>query len=967
MSAPTYNTTATSRPFRVVLWMTCVFLSTIGRAAATESIGRIQFLGEARLEKNLAFDGAPIGGLSGITYDSRTDTYFVISDDPGILSPARYFTLKIDLLDGALGSGDIVVKDVTYLKSKAGGNFPSGSIDGEGIAFTAQGTFMVSSEGQAKELIDPFIREFQADGTHLRSLRVPKKYLPKRRMRSGVRHNLAFESLTLSPGGEFLFTATENALIQDGPESDIGVRSPSRILRYDTASGRLLEEYLYLVDAVAHAPLPSDGFRVNGLVDLLGLDDNTLLALERSFSTGIGNEVRLYLVQLKEATNIRQRKRLKNRISSCVPAHKELLLDFTELGTDLDNFEGLTWGPTLIDGRRTIVLVADDNFNPAYQVTQFFAFAVDFNRTSISTVQGPDHRSPLESSWVRGVSGVVTARETRPQGETTLWIQDSHGDLDSATADGVAVVLKHPVSAPDISIGSRVSISGRVIEAGLPGDLSVTRIIDADVQIAALEEPLPLPVPIGLEGRQPPTDHVDDDGLSSFQPASDAIDFFESLEGMRVALHDPVVVGPTSRFGEFTVVTDRGLYSSPRSAAGGVLIEAGDTNPEKVIIKPGSAAPSIQFNVGDRFLGPIIGVVDYAFGNFRVLVSEPLPRVLRRSPQRPPRASENLPGAFTFATFNVDNLSAQSDAEKFRRLAEIAVENLQSPALIALQEMQDNSGPEDDGTVAADQTFARLIKAISDIGGPSYEYAQIDPLDGLDGGRPGGNIRTGYLFDQNRLRFSGSQNSEPRAAAKLVLDEKNLTLLPNPGLIGTSEPAFNEDLDAGYQPSRKPLVAEFWYGPHQIFAINVHLKSKRGDQPLFGETQPPQRASELQRTLQTQVIADFVAPIFDLNPQANIIVLGDFNDHEFRSTVEPLRRVGLENLIERVPARERYTYVYNGNSEVLDQVFVSPHLLEIGNPEIVILHVNADFSARARASDHDPVLVRMTVEKASVD
>ena len=306
-------------------------------------------------------------------------------------------------------------------------------------------------------------------------------------------------------------------------------------------------------------------------------------------------------------------------------------------------------------------------------------------------------------------------------------------------------------------------------------------------------------------------------------------------------------------------------------------------------------------------------------------------------------------------TYNVENLGGQDRAENFNDLARY----MGSQDLIAIQEIQDNSGPEDDGFVAADRTFDRLTKAVSDHGGPDYDYVQIDPVDGLDGGQPGGNIRVGYLFDPARLRFSRSQLSGSRIDARIVHGDKVLSLESNPALLGTSDPAF--------EGCRKPLVAEFWYGDHQIFIINVHLKSKRGDQPLFGEAQPPQRATEAQRTLQVQVVADFVTQLLEKNNNANVIVMGDFNDHEFRSTLEPLRQIGLTNLIDGVPDRERYTYVYNGNAQVLDHVWVSPHLLEIGSPQIQILHINADFAAKARASDHDPILVRLEFNDTAAD
>jgi predicted extracellular nuclease len=970
MNTQSLKSARTPHTIGVICWLTWALFSPTREA---EAIGRLQFLGEARLEQNLSINGARVGGLSGIAYDPRTDLYFAISDDPGIFSSARLFTLKIDLSNGTLGPGDVVVNGVTYLQSRSGQHFPSGSIDAEGIAYTRGGTLIVSSEGQAKDLIDPFVMEFRSDGSYLRSIKIPKKYSPRRRRTKGVRHNLAFESLSLSPSGKSLYTATENALIQDGPESDLGVQSPSRILRYDTMSGKLLAEYLYLVDEVAQPPQPADDFRVNGLVDLLGLDETTLLALERSYSAGVGNDVRLYLARLRGATDIRKRKSLRGQFEKTVPVAKELVFDFAQLDTDLDNFEGLTWGPVLDDGRRTILLVTDDNFNPAHQVTQFFAFAVDLDPVTIPEIQGNDHRSPLENTWVRDVPGVVTniarARDSSDSNAkstaTVLWIQAADSDGDLASADGLVVNLKNATAPPGIAPGDHVLTTGRVSESGRTGELTVTRIVDAEIQIEASNQPLPLPIVIGREGRSPPTGHVDDDGLSDFEPDEDAIDFYESLEGMRIALQDPVVVGASSRYGEITVVADRGATSQIRSSRGGLLIGPGDTNPERIqVVLDGFIDPA-QFNVGDQFLGPITGVLDYAFASFRIIVTDPLPQVERSDPWQSSTAVSRDDDSFALATFNVQNLGVQSAEEKFKQLAQIVVANLSSPDLVALQEIQDNSGPEDDGTVSADQTFGRLIAAIAQIGGPDYSYTQIDPIDGQDGGQPGSNIRVGYLFNRDRIRFESIQSEDEHGSARFRLDGKVPGLHSNPSLLGLTSPAFAEDLQEGLHRSRKPLLAEFWVGQHQIFVVNVHLNSKRSDQPLFGGVQPPQRFSEQQRTLQIQVIADAFAQLFKLNPQANVIVLGDFNDHEFRPTLEPLRRLGFENLIDHVPAADRYTYVYKGNSQVLDQVLVSPHLTKIASPEVTIQHINADFSAQTRSSDHDPILVRLSLDHST--
>lgn len=336
----------------------------------------LELLGEARLPRMLFFQGTLVGGLSGITYDPRRGVYYALSDDRSQLAPARFYTLEIGLEDGRLLPGEVTVVGVTTLLAEDGAPFPARGVDPEGIALSPSGTLYVSSEGDSRKGIPPFVRELALDGSHRRSFRVPAAYLPAGDGQRGVRFNLGFEALTVTPDGGFLFTAAENALVQDGPKAAVGRRSPTRLLRLDVASGEPAGELLYLADPVAAPPLVPGALTVAGLVELLALDGESLLALERSYSAGVGNSIRLYRISLAGADPIAGRRRLDLAAEPLQPVCKELLLDLAELGLALDNLEGMTLGPTLPDGRRSLVLVSDDNFNPL-QVSQFLAFALE--------------------------------------------------------------------------------------------------------------------------------------------------------------------------------------------------------------------------------------------------------------------------------------------------------------------------------------------------------------------------------------------------------------------------------------------------------------------------------------------------------------------------------------------------------------------------------------------------------------
>jgi hypothetical protein len=193
-----------------------------------------------------------------------------------------------------------------------------------------------------------------------------------------VRQNLGFESASTPPNGRFFFTGTEAALVQDGPPATLGAGSPARLLRYNLQSGRLDRQYLYWTDPIAQPPVPPTNFAVSGLVELLPLNNEFLLAMERSFSVGVpgtGNTIKLYRVALPGADNVNGAASLAGTVGSVRPAEKTLLIDLDTLGIPLDNVEGMAFGPDLPDGRRSLILVSDNNFAPA-QFTQFLLFAV---------------------------------------------------------------------------------------------------------------------------------------------------------------------------------------------------------------------------------------------------------------------------------------------------------------------------------------------------------------------------------------------------------------------------------------------------------------------------------------------------------------------------------------------------------------------------------------------------------------
>ncbi|TAG88893.1 MAG: esterase-like activity of phytase family protein [Oscillatoriales cyanobacterium] len=366
--------------FIVCFLVAAVAVILLNLSAKSFAVTQIDFIGRAIFPTGSLFGGTEIGGLSGITYDTDKQVYYAISDDRSSKAPARFYSLKIDLQSGKLEKEQIAFTGVTTLLDENGKAFPNLSLDPEGIAFTGNSVF-VSSEGDVDRTISPFIKEFSLDGKLLKTLPIPDLFLPDDKGTKGIRNNLAFESLTLTPDRKYLFTATENALIQDGAVSSLQSGSPCRILRYDAASGNLERSFAYITEPLPPGANPVGKLTTNGLVDLVAIDENRLVSLERAFSLETGTVVKLFEISLEKGDRIEGLESLKTRLGEVSPAQKRLLLDFETLKVPLDNIEGLTLGPVLGDGSRGLILVSDNNFSPL-QETQILGFKIKVQKTS---------------------------------------------------------------------------------------------------------------------------------------------------------------------------------------------------------------------------------------------------------------------------------------------------------------------------------------------------------------------------------------------------------------------------------------------------------------------------------------------------------------------------------------------------------------------------------------------------------
>jgi len=395
----------------LVLTVSALLTSAAGLAEAQS----LHCIGQQHLPTGFAFSGTQVGGLSGIDRNPLNGRYLAISDDRSGINPARYYEVSLDLAQFARsaspGLAGVTFNSVTTLLQpppNAGLPYAANTLDPESIRINpATGELVWTNEGQrggagVPALQSPTVRGMAATGgVYTRDFAVPARYTPtgKGATDPGIRNNLAFESLTFSTDGNTLYTATENALVQDGLASAVGVGSPSRILSFNAATGAAGAEYIYPVSPVSPmppmspvvlAPVSAGNFATNGLVELLAIGDRQFVSVERSFSGGAatpgvgpnglptGNTIRLFYVDARAATDVSG-----FDLSSGVPytaATKSLLLDLSDLRNDdnsplaLDNIEGITWGPDF-EGKPPLILVSDNNFG-ATQFTQFLALSV---------------------------------------------------------------------------------------------------------------------------------------------------------------------------------------------------------------------------------------------------------------------------------------------------------------------------------------------------------------------------------------------------------------------------------------------------------------------------------------------------------------------------------------------------------------------------------------------------------------
>ncbi|MDM5153758.1 DUF6359 domain-containing protein [Bacillus sp. DX1.1] len=569
-------------------------------------------------------------------------------------------------------------------------------------------------------------------------------------------------------------------------------------------------------------------------------------------------------------------------------------------------------------------------------VSTFSFTVVKYEPIRIHDIQGKSHVSPYNEKEVRNVEGIVTALD-----KNGFYMQDPQPDHDPATSEGIYVYQK----GATVAVGDLVQVDGEVEEyigAGyaerFETDLAITEIKANRVAVTAKSQQLPEAIVLGEKGLKIPDQTIDNDAFSIFDPEEDAIDFYESVEGMLVTTPTPTIVAPQKNGNLYVTVANGG--NKVTTKYGTPLLEENQLNPERLSLK---VSRDYVAKVGDTFTGDITGVVGYDYGAYRISPTTELPVVADGGFKQTGANIQPRLGKLTVATYNIENFSAnkkQTSDEKVKELAYSIKYNLKMPDIIGVQEMQDNNGTIDDGTTDASLSAKRIIDAVQEIHGPEYKYVEIAPQNNQDGGAPGANIRVGFFYNASRVKL----------ADKPKLLENNVVR------IGQDNSLFDS--------TRKPLAAEFTFQGQNIVVVSNHLNSKIGDATPFGKIQPLVLKSEEKRIQLAQEVNGFVKGIQKRDTNAPVVVLGDMNDFEFSKPLQALKGDTMQDMLETVSKENRYTYIHEGNAQVLDHILVTNNIA----PHTIVdpVHLNSNImKEHGRVSDHDPVLAQIDLKKAS--
>ena len=573
---------------------------------------------------------------------------------------------------------------------------------------------------------------------------------------------------------------------------------------------------------------------------------------------------------------------------------------------------------------------------------------------NIGEVQGESHESPLVGKEVVINNVVVTKTD-----KTGFYVQDKVSDNNPRTSDAIYVASTDPKNK--VEAGDLLKVQGTVKEGYMEeysvrqgqtfkkpaGSLTVTQIINATITKLGKAD---LPKALNISEKMPKD--VVDNTPTKYNPETEALDYWESLEGMLVEVTKPKITGPQYK-GDIYVLP--GDYKGQKlNNIGGVNLRPGVQNTEVLPVIVGN---DFVAKAKDYFNENISGVVTYRNKTYKIYPNS-VPKIqdggLKREVSKIYPAEDKL----TIASYNIENFSAnnkghdETPEEKVDKIANSFIKEVHSPDIITLIEVQDNNGGVNDGTVDGVKSGEKLAQRIKSLGGPDYKYTEIAPVDGKDGGKPGANIRVAYLYNPKRVTLIGKEKGGSEEAARFV----NGHLEKNPARIDPTSVHFEK--------VRKSLAAEFEFKGERIVVIANHLKSKLGDDAIYGSNQPSVENTKAKRIEEAKILNAFIKEGLRQNPNLKFVLTGDFNDFEFSDSVKTIVGNELVNLMAEHEQGDRYSYFYRGSNQSLDNILISKNIKDrvVFSP----VHINASFmEEHGRASDHDPVVVQIDFSKTT--
>ena len=569
---------------------------------------------------------------------------------------------------------------------------------------------------------------------------------------------------------------------------------------------------------------------------------------------------------------------------------------------------------------------------------------------NIGEVQGESHQSPLVGKEVV-INNVVV---TKTDGDKGFYVQDKVSDNNPRTSDAVYVASKDKVESGDL-----LKVQGTVKEGYMEeysvkqgqtfkkpaGSLTVTQIINATITKLGKAD---LPKALNISEKMPKD--IVDNTPTKYNPETEALDYWESLEGMLVEVTKPKVTGPQYK-GDIYVLP--GDYKGQKlNNIGGVNLRPGVQNTE---VLPVTVGNKFVAKAKDYFNENITGVVTYKNKTYKIDPSS-VPAIQDGGLTREVSKIYPSEDKLTIASYNIENFSANNNGhdetpeEKVDKIANSFINEVHSPDIITLIEVQDNNGGVNDGTVDGVKSGEKLAQRIKSLGGPDYKYTEIAPVDGKDGGKPGANIRVAYLYNPKRVTLIGKEKGGSEEAARFV----NGHLEKNPARVDPTSVHFEK--------VRKSLAAEFEFKGERIVVIANHLKSKLGDDAIYGSNQPSVENTKAKRIEEAKILNAFIKEGLRQNPNLKFVLTGDFNDFEFSDSVKTIVGNELVNLMAEHEQGDRYSYFYRGSNQSLDNILISKNIKDkvVFSP----VHINASFmEEHGRASDHDPVVVQIDFSK----